>query len=245
MTRLAQWAWAAAAVALWELLSRTGVISPWAAPPPSRLPGAFWTLVTTGELTSATGLTLLRTLGSFALGSLAGLATGIAAGCYQPARQLLSPVLGGLYSMPKMALLPMALVLFGIGEGSRAVPSLIACFAITALHGLDAVNGVRREYIELARSCGARRWSLLRTVMIPACLPAVFAGLRLALGMALVMVVSVEMVGQPSGLGGLIWIAGQSLAIEKLFVGVLLTAALGAALLGGIRQIEARVVPWV
>ena len=244
MSRLARWAWAAAAVGLWELLSQSGVISPWAAPPPSRLSAALWSLLASGELASNTGLTLARTFLAFAAGSVAGFTTGMAAGFFRPARELLGPVLGGLYSMPKMALLPMALVLFGIGEGSRSVPAVIACFAITALHGLDAVASVRIEFIELARSCGARGWTLVRAVMIPGCLPALFTGLRLALGMALVMVISVEMVGQPSGLGGMIWIAGQSLAIEKLFIGVLLAAGLGAALLEGIRWFEARCAPW-
>ncbi|MBM3793166.1 MAG: ABC transporter permease subunit [Acidobacteria bacterium] len=191
--------WAFAALALWEALARAGIISPWAAPAPSRLPAAFWALLQSGELAYGVGTTLLRVAVAFAAGSAAGFAAGI-------------------------------------GEVSRAVPAVLACFTIAALHGMDAVAGVRREFIELARCSGAHGWALMRAVLIPSCLPSVFAGLRLALGMALVMVVSVEMVGQPSGLGGMIWVAGQSLAIEKLFVGMILAAVLGSALLQGMRS---------
>lgn len=231
-------------LALWELAAAAKLLDPLFFPPPSQLLPAARRLIASGELGHHLGLTLARFLSGYAIGVSAGLATGILMGVFAILRRAFEPAISALYTTPKMSLLPMLMLLLGVGEAPRIVLIAAGSFIMLAIHGLDAVRGIDRTYLEMARNYGASRTALFRKVYLPATLPQVFTGLRLAMGRALMITVAVELVSSPEGLGGMIWSAWQTFATEKLYIGVILTAIMGSALHASLRRLETVAVPW-
>ncbi|HSW50482.1 MAG TPA: ABC transporter permease [Bryobacteraceae bacterium] len=233
-----------AVLGAWQALAAMRLLNPLFFPAPSFLLASGWQMLGSGELGSQVGATMMRMLAGCALGVLSGLGCGLLMGAVAPARRTLEPMISALNSTPKLALLPMLMLIAGIGETARIVPIALTGFVILSMHGLDAVRGVDRSYVEMARNHGAGRRALLRRVYLPASLPQVFTGLRLALGRTLVITISVELVGAQNGLGNMIWMAWQTFATEKLYIGVFAAAALGALFHNGLLALEKRLIPW-
>ncbi len=229
---------------VWELLSRTELLDSLLFPPPSVLLAAAWGMLASGELPAQIRATMTRTLAGCLIGSLLGFFTGLLMGGVRMVRWFLEPVVSALNSTPKLTLLPMAMLFLGIGDAARVALIAASAFIVLAIHAVDAARSVQASYVELAVNYGARRRDLLRRVYLPAALPQVFTGLRIALGRALVITVSVEIVGSSDGLGSMIWLAWQTLTTEKLYVGVLVTASIGALLHGGLQRLEGLLIPW-
>jgi len=228
----------------WELLSRTELLDPLLFPPPSVLLAAAWGMLASGELPAQIRATMTRTLIGCLLGSLLGFITGLLMGGVRIVRWFLEPAVSALNSTPKLTLLPMAMLFLGIGDAARVALIAASAFIVLAIHAADAARSVQAGYVELAVNYGARRRDLLRRVYLPATLPQVFTGLRIALGRALVITVSVEIVGSSDGLGSMIWLAWQTLTTEKLYVGVLVTASIGTLLHWGLQRLEGLLLPW-
>jgi len=190
------------------------------------------------------GATFSRMFLGTLIGTVAGLACGLAMGASDPVRRSLEPIVSALNSTPKLALLPMLMLFTGLSETARIVPIALTCFIVLAIHGLDAVRGVNRAYVELARNYGAGGRAMLRRVYLPASLPQMFTGLRIALGRALVITISVEMVSSSNGLGSMIWQAWQTFSTDKLYIGVFTAAVLGALFHNGLAWMEMRLIPW-
>jgi NitT/TauT family transport system permease protein len=231
-------------VILWQTLAARGILNALFFPPPTQVVSAGWRMLRSGELESQVGATLGRMVLGVLIGSIGGLACGLGMGAFEPVRRSLEPAVSALNSTPKLALLPLLMLFTGVGETARIVPIALTCFIILAMSGLDAVQSVNRAYVDLARNYGANRRAMLRRVYLPASLPRVFTGLRLALGRALVITISVEMVSSPTGLGSMIWLAWQTFSTEKLYIGVVSAAALGTLFHTGLKWIEARLIPW-
>lgn len=233
-----------AVLSVWQVLASRGILNALFFPAPSALLSAGGEMLKSGELGAQVGTTLSRMLFGTAIGVPGGLACGLTMGAVGPVQRSLEPIVSALNSTPKLALLPMLMLFTGIGETARIVPIALTGFIVLAMHGLDAVRGVNQAYVELARNHGAGRGALLRRVYLPASLPQVFTGLRLAMGRALVITISVELVGAQNGLGSMIWMTWQTFATEKLYIGVISAATLGALFHNGLRMLEARLIPW-
>ena len=233
-----------AALGLWEALVAVGVLDALFFPPPSTLVSAFRRLWESGELWAQLRMTLSRMMLGFAFGFAAGLLCGVLMGTIGAVRRCLEPIVSGLYTTPKMSLLPMVMLLFGVGNTARILLISLGAFIMLAMSTLDAIRTVSPAYIELASSYGAGRWMLLRKVYIPAALPQVFTGTRLSIGRALMVTVAIELISCPDGIGSMIWMAWQTFATEKLYIGVILTACLGALSHTTLRWLETVVVPW-
>jgi ABC-type nitrate/sulfonate/bicarbonate transport system permease component len=231
-------------VGLWQVLASRQVLNPLFFPAPTEILAVGWAMLRSGELGAQVGVTLLRMATGVAIGALSGLACGLAMGASQPVRQSLEPIVSALNSTPKLALLPMLMLLTGVGETARILPVALTCFIVMAIHGLDAVRGVNQAYVELARNYGAGRRAMLRRVYLPASLPRIFTGLRLALGRALVITISVELVSSTDGLGSMIWMAWQTFSTDKLYIGVITAALFGALFHNGLEWLETRLIPW-
>lgn len=231
-------------LSVWQVLASRGILNTLFFPAPSALMSAGVEMLRSGELGTQAGTTLSRMFFGTGIGVLLGLACGLIMGAVGPIQRSLEPIVSALNSTPKLALLPMLMLFTGIGETARIVPIALTGFIVLAMHGLDAVRGVNQAYVEMARNHGAGRGALLLRVYLPASLPGVFTGLRLAMGRALVITISVELVGAQNGLGSLIWMAWQTFATEKLYIGVICSAALGALFHNGLRMLEARLIPW-
>jgi ABC-type nitrate/sulfonate/bicarbonate transport system permease component len=234
----------AAGLTVWQALARLGVLDPLFFPPPSDIARAGLAMAVNGELAKALGATLRNMLLGYVLGCSSGLVCGLVMGRYRPVRRSLETVIATLNSTPKLSLFPLLLLLLGVNDAPRVLITAIACFIALAFHGQDAVEAVGRTYPEVATVYGASGTALLRKVYVPAALPTLFTGLRLAVGRAMVVTISVEMVSSTQGLGGLIWLSWQSFAVEKLFVGVAAAGLLGAFFHVSLRWAEKRLIPW-
>lgn len=248
MENLRRLAWALwlplAALALWQGLAGAGILDPLFFPAPTEIAGVAARMLSSGELWHALQSTLSTMLLGYVLGCSAGLLCGLAMGRSEAVRKSLETPLAALYSTPKLSLFPLLLLLLGVNAAPRILITAIACFIVLAFHGQDAVRAVGRKYPEVASLYGASGTVLLRKVYIPAALPTLFTGFRLAVGRAMVVAISVEMVSSNTGLGGLIWLSWQSFAVEKLFVGVAAAGLMGAFFHVSLRWLEKRMIPW-
>jgi ABC-type nitrate/sulfonate/bicarbonate transport system permease component len=228
----------------WEVAARAGWINRLFFPPPSLLLAAAWSLSKAGVLERHALATISRALTGFAIGAASGVAFGLLLSLSRNLRETFKSTLTASFTIPKVTLLPLFMLLMGIGEPSLLMPVILTCFIICALHTLDAAAGIDRQYVELARNYGARRRDLARAVYLPATLPRVFTGLRLALGSGLIITLSCEMLSANRGLGGMIWMGWQTLAIENLFVGVICTSLIGFLFQICLEKLEHWLLPW-
>jgi ABC-type nitrate/sulfonate/bicarbonate transport system permease component len=231
-------------LALWEALVHFKFLNRLLFPPPSRLFQVALQMIRAGELPRHLLASLSRLGIGLAAGSVAGLLCGLLMGSSRTVRIALEPVVSAFYTLPKLALLPMLMVLLGVGEPAGIVVIAASCFTMLSIHSLDAVRNLNRAYVVVAVNHGAGRAAVLRRVYLPACAPEILTGLRLAAGRALVVTISVEMLASPDGLGSLIWISWQTLMTEKLYVALLAASATGLALHYAGRSLEAMLVPW-
>lgn len=228
----------------WQIVSGLGWVNVLFFPPPSYLAVSAAEMVRNGELLAEITLTLYRTVLGFVLGSTAGLVCGMLMGGSALIRRALEPLMSALYTTPKVTLLPILMLLLGIGEAPKILLVSLGSFIILALQVLDALRNLKPGYVEMARNYGADRLEIFRTVYLPASLPHIFTGLRLALGWTLMVMIAVEMVSSGDGLGGMIWLGWQTFTTEKIYIGVLAASLLGLSFHGGLRLCETKLIPW-
>jgi 1,4-dihydroxy-2-naphthoate octaprenyltransferase len=231
---------------LWEVAARAGWLNRQFFPAPSTIVGTFRLLWERGTVAAALEATTRRVVFGFAWGAVPGVALGLVLGLSRPLRVLLLPLANILYSLPKIAVLPLVLLVLGIGETSKIVVTAVSVFFLVLLNTIAGVQGIDRLHFDVARDFGASRWQAYRTVALPGALPLILAGCKLGLGFALIVVVGTEFVaaGAQSGVGVLIWESWQVLNIEAMYVGLILTAALGWALNFALEEIEIVLLPW-
>src|SRR5207248_3235264 len=173
-----------------------------------------------------------------------GVPLGILMGWYGRVNAVLDPFVSALYAMPRIALLPLLMIWFGIGILSKiAIVFLGAIFPIL-VNTITGVRTVHADFVKVARSFGANDWQMFLTVVLPASVPLLLTGLRLGLGHALVGIVVGELYGATHGLGYLIATSGARFQTDKVMVGILLISAAGVALTELLRQIEKRFERW-
>lgn len=180
----------------------------------------------------------------FLLAILAGVPLGFLMALNPVVRDYINPWMATLYTTPRIAFAPILLLWFGIGGGSKVAIVFLGCvfpILINAYYGMRVVN---REYVELARSFRLKPWALFVKILLPASVPFILAGIRLAIGRGLTGVAIAEWFGATEGLGYLVFFAGQTLNVPILFVGVAAFAVLGIAGFELVRRFEAYVTPW-
>ena len=228
---------------VWQAAVSLGGLQPTLFPSPARLAAALWQFAKSGQLLEPLQTTLLRTIHGLWWGTLAGVICGLAAGT-NGLRMVVEPSLSALAAAPKIALLPLLMLAIGLGRAPGDILIALAVFIPVSVQALDAIRGVDRGLIELALNYGANRWDLLRRVYFPASLPRLLSGVRLGVGQALVLTISIEMIQAQGGLGGMIWLAWQTFDVERLYSGVLIACLAGAACYAALRQLERMIVPW-
>lgn len=231
---------------VWEVATRAAWLNPAFFPPPSAIAGTFVALARTGELGQHVGATLSRLLLGFAAGALPAVLLGLVLGLSRPLRLIVLPIANVLYTIPKIAILPLVLLVLGLGESSKIAITALSVFFLVLLNTTAGVVGIERRYLDVARNLGASRWQIYRTIALPGALPLILAGCKLGLGFALVVVVGTEFVvsGARTGVGVLLWESWQVLNIEAMYVGLVLTALLGWGLNGALDEAERWLVPW-
>lgn len=233
-----------ALLVLWELLSRGGILDDRFFPPPTRIASTFADLAKSGELWTNTWVSLRRVLLGLALGATPGLAIGLCMGLYRPVRAALDPIIAATYPIPKSAIVPLLLLIFGLGEMSKIVMVAIGAFFPVVINTAAGVQEIPPIYRDVGRNYGASRWQTFRTIALPGALPLIMTGLKLAVGLGLILIVIAEMIGAKSGLGFMIWNAWQIFAVPTMYVGLITVSVLGVVFTLVLTELERVLIPW-
>ncbi len=229
---------------LWEGTAASGLINQLFLPAPSAIGTALYTLIIDGEITASLLASLTRILLGFLLGSALGLLVGLITGTSALGDRIGTPLVHALYPIPKIALLPLFVLWLGIGELSKVTIIALGGFFPVTLNTYAGVKNVDPLLLKVAASFNASRLLTLRQVILPGALPMVFAGLRLAAGTSLLLLVAAEMLAAPNGIGALILHYGDLMLTDKLMAGVIILSLLGLGFNLLLRYIEKRVIPW-
>ena len=234
----------AALLLLWELGARAGVVYELAFPAPTAIAAEVAALMGGIDFWRHLGATLARTSLGAVLGGAPALLAGLAMGWSSRVRAALDPIVAAIHPLPKIAVLPLLMVIFGIGETSKVIAiALGASFPIL----LNAAAGVRQIsplHFDVVRSYGGSRRKLFTRVVLPGALPFVLTGLRLSLNVALLISIAVELVASPTGLGRLIWLSWETLRVERLYAVLVVLSALGVAINLALGRLARRLAPW-
>jgi NitT/TauT family transport system permease protein len=229
---------------LWEGVVRANWLDYRFFPPPSTVFVAMWEMIRSGELWQHLRISLWRVLAGFVVGALPAVALGLLMGWFRSLHAFFDPLIAAIYPVPKIALLPLFLIWFGLGETTKIVTVAVAVFFVVLITTVNGVRLVEPVLIEAAQSYGARGWRLFSKVILPATLPAIFTGLRLGLGIALLVIVGAEFVASNRGIGYLIWISWSTLAVQKMYVGLVVIALLGLLSTSGLERLRRWLMPW-
>lgn len=229
---------------VWQIASWAGLIDARFVPSPLRIVEASWEIVVTGELWRHLWSSLYRLALGIFIGVVPGIFIGMLMGLNRAVRAALDPIVAATYPIPKVAILPLLMLVFGIGDGSKVAIVAIAVFYLVLINAMLGVREIDRIYFDVARNFGAPRRKLFLRVILPGALPSIFAGLRLGIGVALIVLVAAEFVAADSGIGYLIWSSWETLTIENMFVGIIVITILGVVTTFLLKECERALIPW-
>ncbi|MGH6779907.1 MAG: ABC transporter permease [Bradyrhizobium sp.] len=231
-------------LALWEVLARSGTLTPFQLPAFSTVVEHIWSDGVSGDLWINTGLTLYRALTAFCIASLGGVAIGVAMSRSRIARWFFDPIVSVGFPMPKIAFLPVVILWLGVYDVSKITMSVVdAIFPVIAAT-VVAIQGVESELIWSARNMGASNREVLTQVILPAALPQIMTGLQVALPISLIVVVIAEMLMGGYGLGGEMMDASRFANSAGVFAGLVEIAVVGYILVRAMALIRRRLLIW-
>lgn len=233
-----------ALIGLWELGSRTGVISNIVLPAPSEVFVAFQDLVETGKLWKHLDASIYRLVVGWSAGTLLGISVGLLIGLLSLVRAGVLPLVSALFPIPKIALLPLFIIWFGIGEGSKVATILFGTFFPTVIATYGGVDNVDRSLIRMGQSFGLSWLSIVRKIVLPGAMPAILSGFRISASIAIILLVAAEMIGAEFGIGAYILMAGALFATDQLVAGVAMLSALGLTIGWLIGKAERHFLRW-
>lgn len=241
---LGRWALLLALLALWELAPRLGLVDVAFLPPLSEVLEAGWELARNGQLYEHLEASLLRAFGGFAIAVVAFVPLGLAIGWYAGLGDALRQIIEVLRNTAPLALLPVFILLLGIGEVSKVTMVVYSCAWPLLLNTIAAVRQIDPLLIKSARTMGATPLQLFLKVLLPAALPTIFVGIRLASAAAMLVLIASEMVGAKAGLGYLIIYGQYSFLIPQMYFGVLSITTIGLLSNYGLETLERRFTRW-
>lgn len=231
-------------LAAWELAARSGLWSPILFPPLERIGRELFLFVTSAQGWAEIWTTLYRAFAGFGAAAVVGGLLGLAMGRSPLAAALFDPLFSGTYAVPKLALFPVFVFVFGLGSLSKVALVFLECLYPMVIITSQGARGVPKALLWSAGSMGAGRWTTLVRVVLPSTMPYVFAALRVALPVALIVVVITEMISSVDGLGYLISYSLSSLKTDRILALVVVIAALGLALDRALIGLRDRLVYW-
>lgn len=229
---------------VWEAAPRVGLVDRIFFPPISEIAAAWWQLLLSGDLTEHTIASLSRSVGGFTLAILISIPLGLAIGWWKPVSEYLNPLLELLRNTAALAILPVFILLLGLGETSKIAIVLYACTFPLLLNTISGVKNVDPLLIKSARSMGLSPVRLFRKVIIPAATPTIFVGIRQAGAGSILVLVAAEMVGAKSGLGYLIQYTQFSFQITNMYAGIISISVIGLIINFLLVTFEKRLTGW-
>jgi NitT/TauT family transport system permease protein len=233
-----------ALLVIWEIATRTGVLDARFFPAPSQIFDTLAELIRNGTLWRNTWASLQRLFWGALLGGIPALLLGIAMGLYRPLRAIVDPLVSATYPVPKSAIMPLILLIFGLGEASKIVMVAIGVFYPVLINSVAGVREINKVYLDVGHNFGAGRWQVFKTIALPGALPLIMSGVKLGVGMGLILIAIAEMIGAKSGLGYMIWNAWEVLSVETMYVGLLTIALLGFLFTLLLNEVESILIPW-
>jgi len=228
----------------WEVASRTHLLNPFYFPPVSQIIVKGIELFASGVIWEH----MIFSLTNFSVGlitaTIAGVLLGIPMGWYKGISRTLDPLLSGIYATPLIALLPLIIMLFGLGAISKVIMTFLAAVFPVLINTMTGIANTDANLIKMSRSFGASDATIFLKVSLPGSLPYVVAGVRVALGRALVYIVVAEQYGAAMGLGYLSSVAAQRFQIAAMFAPIVIIACLGAGLTELLKAVERRLDKW-
>ena len=241
---LLRWYPVAVVFGLWELLSRSGWIPRRLMPGIADIGRTFIAEIESGDIPYHAAISLGRSTAGLALAILLGVALGILLARSRWANRLLAPIFSFGYPVPKIALYPIFIFVFGLGSLSKIALVFLECLYPITISTWHGVQGLEQKHLWTARNVGATERQIFWKVLVPGAAPAIFAGMRVALPISLIVVIITEMIGESRGLGYFIAYATASFEYTRAFAGVLTIAIIGFLLDRAFVLLRNRVVFW-
>jgi ABC-type nitrate/sulfonate/bicarbonate transport system permease component len=232
------------ALGLWQLAGSFGLVNPLFLPTPIAIGRAIYQLAISGALWHHLSWSLMRIGVGWVLGTVAGIAVGFAIGLFTVARSVGITFISALFPIPKIALLPLLILWLGIGEEPKIATIALGVFFSTAISVYSGVDAVPRNLIRMAQSFNVPFATIVRRVIWPGALPSILAGFRITASIALLLVVSAEMIGAEFGIGAFVLQAGNLMQTDQLLAGVVILSLFGLAVGKLIGLLEARLLHW-
>ena len=228
----------------WEFSTRLEILNPFYFPPFSTIIAKGYELFANGSIWEHMWFSLTNFAIGFIVSAVLGVVLGVPMGWYRNIAKAVDPLLSGIYATPLIALLPLIIMLFGLGPVSKIIMTVLAAVFPILINTMTGIANTDHRLITMARAFGAKDSTVFLKVSIPGSLPYIVAGMRVALGRALVYIVVAEQYGAAMGLGYLTSVAAQRFQMAAMFVPIVIIAALGAGLNELLKTVEGHLEKW-
>lgn len=233
---------------IWAVATNVGLVSGKNLPTPQAMGHALWDFITIGyqgkSFLDNVGHSVFRAMAGLTLGVVLGVPLGLLIGYHEKLNAIVSPIIGFLRPIPALAFIPLVILYLGIGEVSKIAVIWLAAFLYMTLYASTGVKNVKNDYLLLGRNLGLSQWTLFRSVIFPASLTYIIAGLKTATALSWAIVVAAELIAAQSGLGYMIMDASTFFNLPFVCVGILFIGGIGLLLELITNQIERRVLHW-
>ncbi|MFC3694948.1 ABC transporter permease [Chenggangzhangella methanolivorans] len=234
----------AAFFAVWQALTSLGIIDGFLLPSPVAVAGALWEMALDGSLWVHLGASLQRVAIGFAIACVVGISLGLVCGWWRAVADFVRPVVEALRPIPPLAWIPITILWFGLGDSASYFLVFLGAVFPAFVATYTAVRGLDRNQMNAALCLGAKPWQLFTDVLIPASLPIILPGLRIALGVGWMCVVTAELIAAQTGLGYLIQQSRMLFQINNVVAGMVAIGLVGFAMSAVLESIERRVNAW-
>lgn len=229
---------------IWELLARFGIVSQFILPTVISVLEMFKTDILNGKLFMHTSISLQRTGTGFLAANIIGIILGMLMGWFTKLEKYLDPLLQLFRNTSVLAMFPVFILLFGLGEASKVAIVFWGSLWPVLLNTIGGVKGVDPIFIKSAKSMGISTYLLFKKVILPAALPEILTGIRLSAGVAIIILVAAEMLGASKGLGFLIFNSQTKYDVQRMFMGIITISTLGMLVNCLLVKLELRLVSW-
>jgi len=234
----------AVVLAIWEVIAHSGLISPLLLPPIEKVAQEFWKMVLNGDLAFHGSITLQRALIGFLAAIVAGILIGTALARVRIINRILEPVFVFGYPIPKISLYPIFIFIFGFGDMSKIVLVFLECLYPITIQSMYGMRNAERVLVWAAQNAGASNMRLFWRVLVPSAAPAIFAGIRIALPISMIVTIITELIGESRGLGYVVAFASASFEPARAMAAFVAIAAIGFTFDRSLNWLRQKVIYW-